>query len=155
MAPDVTTAQAQVATLEAAALATDAANQQAQEQLRLGRLALADAQAALAAQVAAGTARTVSILDNALLAERQAGKQAAILHIQATPSCPQADAVAAWTTAALASRPADRQWLLQDGNSLLDEFMANAAAAGYIATPTWPAFAAWIAATPLAVLMED
>ena len=149
----VTEAQAQVDALIATALQTDAANMQAQEQLRLARLALADAQTALAAQVAAGTVRGVSSIDDAGWTERQAGKAAVISFVQANPGCSEADAVAAWNAGALAARPAGRQWLLHNTDGLLQEYMANLLAGNLITTATWSAMAAWIAATPAASIL--
>ena len=151
----VQTAADQVAALEAAALAADAASQEAQAALRGARQALADAQAALAAQVAAGTARAVSVIDNAAYAERQAGKAAVITYVTANPSCAQSDAVAAWTTGALAARPADRQWLLMSPDGLFGEYSANLLALGLITDASWPTLASWIAATPAAVIMAS
>ena len=152
---DISDAQTQVATLEAAALAADQANIQAQEALRQARQTLADAQAALADQVAAGTARAVSVIDNAAYAERQAGKAAVITYVKANPSCAQSDAVAAWTTGALAARPADRQWLLMSPDGLFGEYSANLLALGLITDASWPTLASWIAATPAAVIMAS
>jgi D-serine deaminase-like pyridoxal phosphate-dependent protein len=154
--PDpVIEAQSQVAALEAAALQTDAANQRAQEALRAARQTLADAQAALAAQVAAGTARAVSIIDNASFTERQAGKAAVIAYVKANPGCSAADAIAAWNAGALAARPADRQWLLMNTEGLLEEYAANLLAAGIITDQSWPTMAGWIVATPAAVIMAS
>ena len=152
---DINDAQTQVATLEAAALAADQANLQAQEALRQARQTLADAQAALADQVTAGTARAVSVIDNAAYAERQAGKAAVITFVKANPGCAQADAVAAWNAGAMTARPADRQWLLMNTEGLLQEYGANLHAAGLITDQTWPSIAGWIAATPAAVIMAS
>ena len=152
---DIPTAQQSLDEAINAALIADSSNQMAQRAVAEARKTLADAQAELAAQVTAGTARTVSIIDNALLAERVAGKLAAIKYIQMNSGCTQADAVAAWAQFAMTGRPADRQWLLQDGNGLLQEFIANAVAAGYIPDNSWATFSAFVAGTPLGVLMED
>ena len=152
---DIVSAQQALDAAVAAALAADATSQQAQAQVAAARQALAAAQAALASQIADGKARAVSIIDNALLAERVAGKLAAIKYIQINPGCTQAEAVAAWAEFAMTARPADRQWLLQDGNGLLQEFIANAVAAGYIPDKSWATFSAFVAGTPLGVLMED
>lgn len=152
---DIPTAQQSLDEAINAALIADSSNQMAQAQVATARQALADAQTALASQIADGKARAVSIIDNALLAERVAGKLAAIKYIQMNSGCTQADAVAAWAQFAMTGRPADRQWLLQDGNGLLQEFIANAVAAGYIPDGSWATFTAFIAATPLGVLMED
>jgi D-serine deaminase-like pyridoxal phosphate-dependent protein len=155
MADPVLDAQAQVDALTSAALQADAANQEAQNALRGARQTLADAQAALAAQVAAGTARTVSTIDNAAYAERQAGKAAVIDFVKANPGCAEFEAVAAWNAGALAARPGDRQWLLMNTDSLLQEYSANLKAIGMITDQSWPTLAGWIAATPAAIIMAS
>lgn len=152
---DLSAAQTKLEETQNAALAADLANRQAQQALIQAQQDLADAQAQLTAQVAAGTARTVSIIDNAALTERQAGKEAAITFIQAHPTCSQAEAAGAWTPAALGARPADRQWLLHDPNGLLQEYQANLVAAGLIPAPAWAAMASWISATPLTAIMAE
>lgn len=152
---DVSAAQAQLDTAVQAALTADQANQAAQDAVRSARQALQQAQEDLAAQVAAGTARAVSVIDNAAYAERQAGKAAVITFVKANPGCAQADAVAAWNAGALAARPADRQWLLMNTEGLLQEYGANLHAAGLITDQTWPSIAGWIAATPAAIIMES
>ena len=153
---DIVSAQQALDAAVAAALAADATNQQAQAQVVTARQALADAQTALASQVAAGTARSVSIIDNAAFAERQAGKQAVIEFVQAgNQGCTQDDAVVAWNAGALAARPADRQWLLHNADGLLEEYGANLKTLGVITDQSWPTIAGWIAATPAAIIMAS
>lgn len=90
-----------------------------------------------------------SIVDNAASAERTAGQIACIMAAKANPDLTQEEALTIWTTAALAARPADRQWLLNNPVSVLMEYLANLVAAGQIAEPTWAALAAWVLATPI------
>jgi hypothetical protein len=79
-------------------------------------------------------------------AERAAGKAAAIDYIKANPTCTQDDALAAYRRAALATRPADRQWLLCDPANVLREYMVHCVPAK-IAEATWEAFAAFVVTT--------
>lgn len=87
-----------------------------------------------------------STVTQACEAERAAGKSATIDYIKANPACTQEDALAAYRTAALATRPAERPWLLCDPASLLSEYMANLVP-DKIAEATWAAFAAFVVAT--------
>jgi hypothetical protein len=67
--------------------------------------------------------------------------------MKANPTCAEADAEAAYRTAALAARPSDRQWLLIDPSSLRQEYTATLKALGMIPDTTWESWRAWIVAT--------
>ena len=152
---DLSAAQTRLEEAQNEALAKDLANRQAQQALNQAQQDLADAQAHLAAQVAAGTARTVSVIDNAAFAERQAGKAAVIAYVKSNPGCPEDAAVEAWQSGAMANRPTDRQWLLHDPYGLLLEYQANLVAVGVISEQTWDALAAWLVATPAEIIMAS
>jgi multidrug resistance efflux pump len=152
---DMTTAQANLETAQNAAIAAEQANRAAQQALNQAQADIEAARAAIAAQVVAGTARTVSVIDNASFAERQAGKAAVIAYVKANPGCSEDAAVEAWQAGAMENRPADRQWLLHDPYGLLLEYMANLAAVGAIAEPTWSALAAWLVAAPAEIIMAS
>jgi uncharacterized phage infection (PIP) family protein YhgE len=102
-----------------------------------------------------------STTDQAMQKEREAGKEALIDYIKANPTCTEVDAEAQWRTAALAVRPADRQWLLQDPEALRHEYTANlmhytddsGVVHNYITDATWESFRAFIIATDKAVLL--
>ena len=103
------------------------------------------AQALSEAQALSGSA-TVGALtstDQACNAERTAGQQAVIAAVKTDPTLSEAQAKKMWRAAALASRPADRQWLLCDPDGLLQEYQAN------LGLADWAAFRAWIVATPV------
>lgn len=68
-------------------------------------------------------------------------------YVKANPTCVEADAEVAYRTAALAARPADRQWLLVDPGSLRQEYSANLVKLGLIPDTSWASWAAWIVAT--------
>lgn len=110
---------------------------------------LSDLRAELAALEAGAIAgvtddfRPVSTVDNASLAERDAGQIAVITLVKTNPATTQDEAIAAWIAAALAARPADRQWLLHDPVGLLKEYEAN------LGLTTWEEFSAWVVATPV------
>lgn len=95
-----------------------------------------------------------SVVDNAASAERVAGQTAAISAIKANPSITSADTITAWTTAALAARPSDRQWLLCDPSSLLQEYTANLVALKAIPDNTWASFTTFIVNTPTDTLLS-
>ena len=87
--------------------------------------------------------RAVTSTDDACNVERTAGQKSVIAAIKADPTLTESQAKKAWRTAALASRPADRQWLLCDPDGLLQEYQAN------LGMADWEAFRAWIVATPV------
>lgn len=93
--------------------------------------------------------RDVSTVDNASLAERNAGQAAVVGLVKAHPETTEAEAVEAWVLAAKATRPAGRDFLLHDPHGLLSEYTANLRDAGVIQGTTWEDFRAWIIATPL------
>ncbi|SRR6266568_4246561 len=88
-----------------------------------------------------------STLEQAMRAERFAGKAAVVDHVKANPTCSEADAELAYRTAALAARPSDRQWLLVAPASLRQEYSASLVKLGLISDTTWASWAAWIVAT--------
>jgi hypothetical protein len=90
----------------------------------------------------------LSTTDQALRSERYSGKAALVDYVKAHPSCAESDALAAYRTAALAARPADQQWLIQDITGLRQQYSFNLVAAKLISDTTWASFAAWIVATP-------
>ncbi len=94
-----------------------------------------------------------STLEQAMRVERFAGKAACIDYVKANPTCAEADALAAYKTAALAARPADRQWLLIDPSSLRQEYSASLVKLGLIPDTTWASWAAWIVATDKATIL--
>jgi hypothetical protein len=119
---------------------------------------LAAARARLAALEVAGPGVTddfgpYSTIEQAMQAERYAGKAAAIEHVKAHPACTEADAVLAYQAAAIAARPPSRQYLLQMPDGLLREYRENAAQLGLTADATWDSFRALLVATPAAELM--
>lgn len=94
-----------------------------------------------------------SATDQALRAERFAGKAAWVDYVKANPACIEADALPAYTAAALKARPADRQWLLHDATALRQEYSASLVRAGLIPDTTWASWRAWILATPRDVIL--
>lgn len=116
--------------------------------------------------------RLVSSVDDAANVERTAGQVAVITLIKAnsanlnepakavyaedgvtviTPAeedkrTTQAEAIAAWNVAALAARPADRQWLLHDAANLLKEYEAN------IGVLTWEEFRTLVMNTDISAM---
>lgn len=112
---------------------------------------VASAQVSNASEIAAVVAqlqgvagyRAVTSVDDACNAERTAGQTAVVQAVKADPTITEDAAKGAWRSAALASRPADRQWLLCDPDGLLQEYQSNLGLAG------WEAFRAWIVATPV------
>ena len=129
----------------------------AQSAATAAQQAVYDAQVALDTAVAAGlqsgSVGTISTVTQLLLTERDAGITAAITYIQANPSCALADAVTAWTTAALAATGLPS--LLQDPNLLCTLYAGNLAKEGALPDTTWTSLAAWIVATPAATIAAD
>jgi hypothetical protein len=148
------------AAVDAAQVASDAA-QSALTSAQLNRNAAASAygaalntyNAAVAAGVQAGTVGEISSVTALLLAERNAGIQAAASFIQANPTATQAQAITAWTTAALAATTLPA--LLQDPTQLFGIYALNLHNTGAIPDTTWASFAAWVVATPLATILAD
>ncbi len=115
-----------------------------------GRQYVSAHQELAALQIGAGPGLTsefgqYSTIDQLLRAERFAGKAASIDAIKANPQISEADAEAAWTTAALAEtgRPA----LVVPVASYSVLYRANLLAAGLIPVATYEAQRAWIVAT--------
>lgn len=70
--------------------------------------------------------REVTSTDNFANAERTAGQTAVVMAIKGGNTTMTAEeAKEIWSKAALAARPADRQWLLCDHNNLMLEYQAN------------------------------
>ena len=104
---------------------------------------LADLQASLqAAQSAYGE---YSATDQILRTERFAGKAASIDYVKAHPDCNEADAIAAWTTAALAAT--GRAKLFQDPAEFGALYRSQIKAAGRTPDESWEAQRALIVAT--------
>jgi len=114
---------------------------------------LADARAQLAAlEAGAGPGVTddfgaYSTLEQAMRIERFAGKAAAVDFLKANPEAAEADTEAVYKTAALAARPADRKWLLQDPTALRQEYAYQLMALNMIPDVSWESWRAWIVAT--------
>lgn len=94
-----------------------------------------------------------SSTDQALRIERFAGKAASVDFVKANPESTEEQAVEVYRTAALAARPADRQWLLQDPNTLRKEYTANLVKYGLIPDDTWESWRAWVLATPRDIIL--
>jgi hypothetical protein len=94
-----------------------------------------------------------STTDQAMRAERFAGKAAAVDYVKANPTASEDAATSAYRTAALAIRPASRQWLLQDPLALRQEYTATLVAYGLIPDPSWESWRAWILATDRDVIL--
>lgn len=151
-------ARAKVASLQGASTAVAALAAAANAQSLSAMQDLVAARAELAALDSTGPGLTdafgeYSTLEQAMRLERFAGKGAVVDLVKAKPDTSEADATAAYTAAALAARPADRQWLLIDPAALRQEYSANLVAAGYIPVPTWEAWRAFIIATDKAVIL--
>ena len=110
-------------------------------------------QDALQESIAQGTLGTISSVTSLLVAERNAGIQAAATLIQTTPTTTLEQALAAWTTAATTATTLPT--LLQDPNLLFTLYAQNLNQAGAIPDTTWASVAAWIVATPLSEIMAD
>jgi hypothetical protein len=96
-----------------------------------------------------------SIVDNAATAERTAGQLAVVSAIKATPAITEDEALAVWNTAALASRPPNRQWLLNNPANILQEYLANLVAGGLIADTNWSSLTAWVFATDINTVISQ
>lgn len=94
-----------------------------------------------------------STTDQAMRTERFTGKAAAVDYVKANPAATEDAATAAYRTAALAARPSDRQWLIQDPLALRQEYAANLVAAGYIPDASWESWRAWLLATDREVIL--
>ena len=110
-------------------------------------------QDALQESIAQGTLGTISSVTSLLVAERNAGIQAAATLIQTTPTTTLEQALAAWTTAATTATTLPT--LLQDPNLLFNLYAQNLHQAGAIPDTTWESMATWIVATPLAEILAD
>jgi hypothetical protein len=120
---------------------------------------LVDARAQLAAlEAGAGPGLTddfgeYSSTDQAMRAERFAGKAASVDFVKANPTCTEDQVIPIYKAAALAARPPDRQWLLQDPVALRQEYAANLLKYGLIPDATWESWRAWIIATDRDVIL--
>ena len=110
-------------------------------------------QDALQESIAQGPLGTISSVTSLLVAERNAGIQAAATLIQTTPTTTLEQALAAWTTAATTATTLPS--LLQDPNLLFNLYAQNLHQAGAIPDTTWASVAAWIVATPITEIMAD
>ena len=110
-------------------------------------------QDALQESIAQGTLGTISSVTSLLVAERNAGIQAAATLIQTTPTTTLEQALAAWTTAATTATTLPS--LLQDPNLLFNLYAQNLHQAGAIPDTTWESMATWIVATPITEIMAD
>jgi hypothetical protein len=144
----------QVDTLTAALATALSTYQSTERELAQAKIAMSAASDTLnAAMAVGGTVGTYSSIDTILQTERFAGKGAAVAFIQANPSCAQADAEAAWTTAALAAT--GLPVLIVPVANYFTLFSDNLLAEKLVPDTTWASFAAWIVATPAAVIMES
>ena len=148
--PTIQDLQTALTTATTAFTAAQAAAVTAQQAVYEAQVAL---DTAIAQGLQSGAVGTLSSVTQILLTERDAGITAAIAYVQANPSCAQADAVAAWTTAALAATSLPS--LLQDPNALCAIYAGNLAKEGAIPDTTWASLAAWIVATPAATIAAD
>ena len=132
---------------------------QAKSILDQGAASVASLQSEAAQQIAAtvtalqglDTVGFYSSVDQLLRAERFAGKSASVDFIKANPTCAEADAEAAWTTAALAAT--GRAALLVPVSSYSQVYRENLLKMGLVPDTTWESQRAWIVATDKAVIM--
>ena len=150
---DVPTAQAAFDQAQASFSTAQAASQASQQALYDAQVTLDQAQADLAAQVVAGNAGSYSSVDLMLQKERAAGKSAAIDYIKANPTCAEADAVNAWTPAAIAATGLPTP-IVPPAN-YLDLFTADLLAQGLIPDQTFGSLVAWVVATPKDAIMAN
>jgi light-regulated signal transduction histidine kinase (bacteriophytochrome) len=94
-----------------------------------------------------------STMDQALRAERFAGKSAVIDFIKANPNCIIEEAVTAYSQAALATRPVDQQILLQVPQALFGFYASSANVMGVIQDASWASFRAMVYNLPKEMLM--
>jgi hypothetical protein len=134
---------------QAAAVLAQQAVYPAQEALEAASQAL---QSAMAEGLKAGTVGSVSSIDQALQAERFAGKSACIDFVKANPTCTEADAIAAWTTAGLAATGLAA--LIVPAESYAQLYRANLLKLGLVPDTTWESQRAWMVATDKAVIMS-
>ena len=92
-----------------------------------------------------------SSIDSVLRTERFAGKAACVDYVKANPTCSEADAITAWTTAGEAAT--GLPFLLQDAGNLAKVYQANLLKSGATTAATWEAQRGWLIATPKDVVM--
>jgi hypothetical protein len=92
-----------------------------------------------------------SNVDQLLRQERFAAKSASVDYIKANPTCAEADAIAAWTTAGIAAT--GLQALIVPAENYAMLYRANLAKAGLTPDTTWESQRAWIVSTDKAVIM--
>lgn len=85
--------------------------------------------------------------------EREAAKTASITFIQGNPACTEAEAAAAWDTAATATNAATINMPVQSGLAMGRLYQLNLYSTGLILAPTWENFRAWVIATPAAIIL--
>lgn len=121
-----------------------------------GRNTLAQARMDLAKTEAQGSSALdsygkASDITQILLNERQAGKRGTWEAVQSDPECSEADAVAAWTAAALAETGLPT--LTQDPLALAGLYRERLVRAGLTTDATWESQRAWLLATPLETVL--
>jgi hypothetical protein len=95
-----------------------------------------------------------SLIDQVLRTERFAGKDAAIDFIKANPGCTVEEAVAIYNQAALAARPADQQFVVQNAQALFLQYAHNAVALALIPDASWESFRALVVNLSKQTLMD-
>jgi hypothetical protein len=143
-------AQAKVNITAEVAAFVAAANSKARTELQSAQQALG----AITEQGLTDNIGPYSTLEQAMRAERFAGKNGAVEFVKANPECSEAEAIAAYEAAAITARPADRQYLVLSAASLLLEYRRNAVALGATQEDTWEDFRTFLVATPLETLIN-
>jgi hypothetical protein len=85
-----------------------------------------------------------SSVDQALRTERFAGKSAVIDYIKAFPNCTIEEAAAAYSEAALATRPEGQKVLLQNPQALFGFYASTAKTMAIIPDASWESFRAMV-----------
>ena len=151
------TAQTKVASLQASLAAQASLAQILSSQNGDTSRQLQSAQAELAAiTTGAGPGLTsdfgaFSSVDQLLRSERFAGKGASVEFIKANPTCAEADAITAWTTAALAATGLAALVVPVENYATL--YRTRLKSAGMVPDITWESQRAWIVATDKATIM--
>jgi len=139
------TLQGQVTAFGNAAQVLSSLSQDAAKQLAVASQALAALQVGIGPGITADFGAYTSI-DQLLKTERNAGITAAVLYIQANPTCAEDQAVTAWTTAAIAATGLSA--CIIPPLNLLPLYAGNAVAEKLIPDASFASLAAWIVATP-------
>ena len=150
-------AQTKVATLQGAiasqASTGEVLSRQNGDTLRQLQSAQAELTAILAGAGAGLTSDfgAYSSVDQLLRTERFAGKSASVDFIKANPTCAEVDAIAAWTTAALAATGLTA--LVVPAENYATLYRTRLKSAGMVPDITWESQRAWIVATDKATIM--